>query len=221
NQNLADVIYDWTVPNELQVASQLFGESDLLVHYQVPLIDGNDVYMEFKSGNSNKNNFTGLDWAENKLSWQSGQLVQVWSFASDWKAPGSYFDFWEPVFHSTLANGSIYVPGAGGTIFRVNKSNGSLIARINPFSTIDNNTYEAGPITVDSSGNLFYNVIKLQPGGGFYSKDSVDSWLVKVAPDNSTTRVSYSVLTPGTPGPDDRCEVTFSQSLLPFPPSPT
>ena len=117
NQNLADVIYDSSVPDELQVTTQLFGEADLLIHYQVPLIDGNDVYMEFKSGNANKNFFTGLNWAENKLTWQNGNLVQVWSFASDWKAPGSYFDFWQPVFHSVLANGALYVPGAGGTIF--------------------------------------------------------------------------------------------------------
>ncbi len=221
NQNIANIIYDSTVAGELSAANQVFGESDLLVHYQVPLIDGTDVYMEFKSGNASKNTFSQMNWAENKLSWQNGNLVQVWSFASDWKAPGSYFDFWEPVFHSVLANGALYVPGAGGTIFKVNKATGAQIARINPFTTIDANTYTAGPISADSSGNLYYNVIKLQPGGGFYSKDSVDSWLVKVAPDNSTTRVSYSVLTPGTPGPDDRCEISFPQSQAPWPPSPT
>lgn len=221
NQNIANIIYDSTAQDEINVANQLFGAADLLVHYQVPLIDGNDVYMEFKSGNASKNTFSQMNWAENKLSWQSGTLVNVWSFASDWKAPGSYFDFWEPVFHSTLANGALYVPGAGGTIFRVNKTTGAQIARINPFTTIDANTYTAGPITLDSSGNLYYNVIKLQPGGDFYSKDSVDSWLVKVAPDNSTTKVSYSVLTPGTPGPEDPCEISFSQSLAPWPPSPT
>ncbi len=221
NRNIADVIYDSTVPGEISVATQLFGEADLLVHYQVPLIDGNDVYMEFKSGNPGKNSFAQMNWAENKLTWTNGALVQVWSFSSDWKAPGSYLDFWEPVFHSVLANGALYVPGAGGTIFRVNKSTGAQVARINPFGTIDNNTYTAGPISADSAGNLYYNVIKLQPGGGFYSKDSVDSWLVKVAPDNSATKVSYSVLTPGTPGPDDPCEISFAQNLAPWPPSPT
>lgn len=223
NRNLADVIYDPTVPDELSAAAQVFGDADLLVHYQVPLIDGNDVYMEFKSGNASKNTFSQLNWAENKLTWQGANLVQVWSFASDWKAPGNYSDFWQPVFHSVLANGALYVPGAGGTIFRVNKSTGAQIVRINPFTTIDSNTYTAGPISADSSGNLYYNVIKLQPGGGssFYAKDSVDSWLVRVAPDNSTTRVSYSVLTPGTPGPDAPCEISFDQNLAPWPPSPT
>src|SRR5262249_41986730 len=73
----------------------------------------------------------------------------------------------------------------------------------------------------DASGNLYYNVIKLQGNSGFYSKDSVDSWLVKVAPDNSTTKASYFVLTPGAPGPDDRCEISFPQSQAPWPPSPT
>lgn len=221
NRNLADVIYDSTVPGEISAATQLFGEADLLVHYQVPLIDGNDVYMEFKSGNPNKNTFSQMNWAENKLSWQNGALVQAWSFASDWKAPGSYADFWEPVFHAVLANGALYVPGAGGTIFRVNKSTGAQVARINPFGTIDTNTYTAGPISADSAGNLYYNVVKIQPSGDFYDKDSVDSWLVKVAPDNSATKVSYSLLTPGTPGPEDPCEISFSQSLAPWPPSPT
>src|ERR1044072_6947963 len=221
NRNLADVIYDSTVPGEISAANQLFGEADLLVHYQVPLIDGSDVYMEFKSGSPSKNTFSQMNWAENKLSWQNGALVQAWSFASDWKAPGNYSDFWEPVFHAVLANGALYVPGAGGTIFRVNKSTGALVVRINPFGVIDTNTYTAGPISADSSGNLYYNVVKLQNGGSFYSKDSVDSWLVKVAPDNSATKVSYSVLTPGTPGPDDPCEIAFSTAVLPWPPSPT
>ena len=221
NRNLADVIYDSTVPGEISAANQVYGEADLLLHYQVPLIDGNDVYMEFKSGNASKNTFSQMNWAENKLSWQNGALVQAWSFASDWKAPGNYSDFWEPVFHSVLANGALYVPGAGGTIFRVNKSTGALVVRINPFGVIDTNTYTAGPISADSSGNLYYNVVKLQNGGSFYSKDSVDSWLVKVAPDNSATKVSYSVLTPGTPGPDDPCEIAFSTAVLPWPPSPT
>src|ERR1044071_4601964 len=116
NNNIANIIYDSTVPGEISAATQLFGEADLLVHYQVPLIDGTDVYMEFKSGNASKNTFSQMNWAENKLSWQNGSLVQVWSFASDWKAPGSYADFWEPVFHFVLANCALYVPRAGRPI---------------------------------------------------------------------------------------------------------
>src|SRR5690242_4366508 len=82
NRNIADIIYDPTVPAEQAAAAQVFGEAELVVHYQVPLIDGNDVYMEFKSGSPSKNTFSMMNWAENKLSWQNGALVQVWSFAS-------------------------------------------------------------------------------------------------------------------------------------------
>ena len=177
--------------------------------------------MEFKSGNANKNFFTGLNWAENKLSWQSGNLVQVWSFASDWKAPGNYFDFWEPVFHSVLPMAHCTFPAP---VERFSRSTNQLVLRLresirSPQSTLTPilpaqsvRTVPAISITTSSS---------FSPGGSFYSKDSVDSWLVKVAPDNSTTRVSYSVLTPGTPGPDAGCEISFPQAQAPWPPSPT
>src|SRR6202011_1273940 len=45
NRILADMVYDPLAP-----AAQAAEGGDLLVHYQVPLVDGNDVYMEFKSG---------------------------------------------------------------------------------------------------------------------------------------------------------------------------
>jgi hypothetical protein len=222
NQNLVNLIYDPLVPDEMAAATQVFGEADLLVHYQVPLVDGNDVYMEFKNGTVSTHSYATQNWYENKLRWQGPNLVQQWSFASDWKAPGDMSDFWEPVFHAALANGDLYVPGAGGTIFRVKKQNGALIARINPFASIDSRVFTVSPLTADSSGNIYYNVVQLQPGGNsFYSKDSVDSWLVKVTPANVVTKVSYSLLTPGTPGPDDGCEVSFDPSTLPWPPSPT
>ena len=48
--------------------------------------------------------------------------MAAWQFSTDWKAPGSQNDFWEPVFHPALANGSLYVPGAGGSIWKVNKA---------------------------------------------------------------------------------------------------
>jgi hypothetical protein len=222
NQNLVDIVYDPTAPLEKAIAEEVFGEEDLLLHYQVPLVDGNDVYMEFKSGQPRADTFSHLIWSENKLSWQGNNLVQQWSFTSDWKAPGSYFDFWQPVFHPALANGSLYVPGAGGTVYRVNKSNGSVIAQISPFTSNNQQRYTISPISVDSSGNVYYNVIQLQGvDQGFYNNDSVDSWLVKVDANNNASKVSYSTLTPGTPGPNDLCEVSFSPDQLPWPPSPT
>lgn len=221
NQNLVNIVYDPLVPDEMAGAFAVFGdEPALLAHYQAPLVDGADVYMMYKSGTFNTKKYSTQSWGETKYTWSGNSLNVVWQFASDWKAPGSlFYDFWEPVFHPALANGSLYVPGAGGTIWRVNKTTG-IGTRINPFATVDSNTYTAGPITVDGSGNLLYNVVQLQPGGNsFYSKDSVDSWLVRVTPANTTSMVSYYTLVPDAPGANDPCERTFT-AAPPWPPSP-
>jgi hypothetical protein len=219
-------VFDPLVADELAAN---FGE--LTGHYQVPLIDGSSVFMEFKSGTYNKNRYSTQTWGENGFQWQNGQLVNVWSFTSDWKAPGSQSDFWEPVFHGVLANGFVYVPGAGGTLFKLNKGNGAVISRINPFGSLDSSIIVAGVPTVDSAGHIFYNAIQQfnkGAGASFYQHDIVDSWLVKVSPDDSTVTVSYSALVTipaansgAAPGPNDPCLTVFSQSQLPFPPSPT
>jgi len=153
---------------------------------------------------------------------------------SDWTAPGSQADFWEPVFHGVLANGSIYVPGAGGTLFRLDEATGAIVLRINPFGgKIDPAIVVAGMPTADQKGNIYYNAIQQFNAGngvGFYQHDIVDSWLVKVAPDNSVSKASYSILSAQTatatgsdpaPGPDDSCLTVFSEKKLPWPPSPT
>src|SRR5262249_8767104 len=94
--------------------------------------------------------------------------------------------------------------------------------RINPFgTTVDPNTFTAGPLSSDSSGNIYYNVIKIDPSqfDPFTgTATTVGSWLVKVAPDNSTSLVSYSALVPDAP---TTCRGRFPNSALPWPPSPT
>ena len=227
NRTLADIVYDPLVPAEMAANS-----GELLAHYQVPLIDNaTSIFMEFKSGTYNKNRYDTQIWGENGFQWINGQLTQVWSFTSDWKAPGSQADFWEPVFHAVLANGFIYVPGAFGTIFKLRKSDGSVVSRINPFGTFDPTIIVAGVLTADSAGNIYYNTIQqYNPGTGisFYAHDIVDSWLVKVSPSDSTTLVSYSALTGTTaanslPSPHsaDQCLGEFSLKQLPWPPSST
>jgi hypothetical protein len=232
NAVLASVGYDPLVPDEMAAT-----DGELLAHYQVPLIDdANTVYMEFKAGAYNKNRYSTQIWGERGHQWVNGQLVQQWSFTSDWKAPGSQADFWEPVFHPVLANGFIYVPGAGGTLFKLDKSTGEVITRINPFASIDPTDpinpaiVVAGVPTVNASGAILYNTIQEFNGGngGFYRHDIVDSWLVKVNPDDSFATVSYSVLVSKTaansapsPQPGDSCLTTFLTSQLPWPPSPT
>jgi hypothetical protein len=227
NRTLADLVYDPLVPSEMAAES-----GTLLAHYQVPLIDNaTTIFMEFKTGVYNKNRYDTQTWGENGFQWINGQLTQVFSFTSDWTAPGSQGDFWEPVFHGVLANGYLYVPGAGGTLFKLRKNDGSVVSRINPFPTLDPTIIVAGVLTTDNAGNVYYNAIQqYNPGTGisFYAHDIVDSWLVKIGPQDSTAKVSYSVLTAATaanslasPQPTDQCLGEFAVKQLPWPPSPT
>jgi len=218
---LADVVYDPFVPQEQADPLQA---PDLLVHYQVPLVDGNNVYMEFKSGT-----YTSLDhwetqiWNERRLQWQGGHLNTVWNFQSDWKpAPyGSLFNGpgWEPVFHAVLSGSSVYVPGAGGSIFKVNKSNGAG-TRISPFgATLDRDTFTVSPLTADSAGNIYYTVDEFVHGQA-WNADVVGSWLVKVAPNGTFQTATITSLTPGAPGANDKCLGVFNTNQLPWPPTP-
>src|SRR5262249_12257943 len=123
---LADIIYDPNVPLEKQDPN---AEGDLLVHYQTALTDGDDVFMEFKSGT-----FTDMEhwetqiWNQKRLHWENGALVEKWTFQSDWKpvpfasltsgnGPG-----WEPVYHAVLVGDFVYDPGFGGTVFKLRRS---------------------------------------------------------------------------------------------------
>ena len=174
NETLAKMTYD---PFVAQEQAENFGE--LLAHYQAPLTNGRDVFMEFTSGTyvscnppgsytpfpCGNDNWFNQTWNEKRLHWEGGQLTEKWSFASDWHpAPdaGGELGGWQPVFHAALSNDVVWVPGAGGTVFEVSYGSGKVIARFNPFGTsIDPNTFVTSPITVDAQGNAYYNVLKL------------------------------------------------------------
>src|SRR4051812_45015053 len=104
-------------------------------------------------------------WNERRLHWQDGHLVEKWDFATDWRPPpGPALNFLgpaEPVFHGILANGFVYVPGAGGTLFKLARGSGAVVARINPFGTLAPHTFEAGPPVADQHGNIYYQAIRL------------------------------------------------------------
>ena len=170
---LADIVYDPFVEAEKQETG-----GSLLVHYAKPLVDDSGVYMESKSGSyvSCQPPGSGLPapcgpagrasqtWNVRKLVWRGTALVEAWNFASDWKpepAGGAIGD-WEPVFHPAIAGDFVYVPGAGGTVFKLARSDGRLIARINPFGTsVDAATFVAGGLAADGAGSVFYNVVRL------------------------------------------------------------
>ena len=195
---LADTIYDPNAP-----ASAADQGGDLLAHYQTPLTDGDDVFMEFKSGT-----FTTLQhwetqtWNQKRLHWENGQLVEKWTFQSDWK-PVPYASlvtgngpFWEPVYHAVLVGDNVYDPGFGGTVFKLARGNGTVVARINPFgTTIDPSIFVAGPLSADAAGNVYYNAIKLNLANP-WDTDIVNSWLVKIAPDGTATKQPLPLLLP-------------------------
>jgi len=219
---LQDIVYD---PFTQQEQTDPLSAPDLSVHFQAPLLDGDNVYMEFKSGT-----YTTLDhwetqiWNEKRLHWENGSLVVKWSFASDWK-PAPYYHgqptgpAWEPVFHAVLAGNFIYVPGASGSIYKLNKLNGSLVAHISPLGA-DQDTFLSGPPAVDAAGNVYYHASKFVHGAGAWNSDVLGSWLVKVATNGTAQVVTYASLNPGAPAGNDKCLSVFKDNELPWPPTP-
>jgi outer membrane protein assembly factor BamB len=204
---VADVIYDPFVPLE-----QADSDGDLLVHYQVPLIHENDVFMMFKTGNPQPPpNFRRNDqiWNEKRLHWEAGSLVEKWTFQSDWKPEPAPPAFWEPVFHPALSGDAIYVPGAGGSVFKLNQGDGTNLGRISPFGALDPNTFVAGPITSDDAGNILYHAIQMRA-----DRSLVDSWLVRVSNTGDVQTMSFTGLIPDAP---TTCIGQFGASQLPWP----
>jgi hypothetical protein len=196
---LGDLLVDPFVAQE-----QAESSGDLLAHYQVPLVDGNHVFIESKSGTYVSCNPPGSGqpypcgpdswnnqiWNEQAYVWQNGSLVQTWNFQSDWK-PEPNTDVggqnqdglggWEPVFHPVLWNGYLFVPGWGGTIYKVNEATGAEVAQYNPNgTTIDSNSFVSGPLTIDQDGNVYYNVLALDATNP-WSVDIRNAFLVKVS----------------------------------------
>jgi hypothetical protein len=236
-RQLADITYDPFVPS-----AQTESGGALLTHYQAPIVNGNDVYMLVKTGNYTScspagawrngaacgpNAWNSMVWNEARFTWINNVLTRVWTFQSDWKPipNGTGLGGWEPVFHPVDANSSLYVPGASGTVWKVNQTSGTSSAHINPFasmSIVPANTYVAGPLTADGQGNIYYNVIEVAPGDPFVS-DIAGAWLVKITSADTASVVPYATLVPNAPAaPATTCAGRFtSAATLPWPPSPT
>src|SRR4029079_349518 len=61
-RNIVNIVYDPLVPQEMAQAEEFFGEEDLLAHFQAPLVDGNAVYMMFKSGTVDNPDYSTQTW---------------------------------------------------------------------------------------------------------------------------------------------------------------
>jgi hypothetical protein len=237
---LANIVYDPFVVQE-----QAETDDGLLAHYPVTLVDGDDFYIEIKTGSyipcisagnwnhgaaCGPNAWDQMIWNAARYTWVGGKARQQWVFKSDWKPEtnGAGLSGWEPVFHPALANGVLYVPGAGGTLWKVDKTAGTSLAHIDPFNgaaSDPKNTFVAGPLTADAAGNIYYNVLQLvdpsvtDPWNG---ADSVGAWLVKVDATDATTMATYASLVPGAPdAAGTNCPGQFNMEPVPWPPSAT
>jgi len=200
---LASVTFDPFVQQELLDAKANNGGAELLVHYQAPLVTGDDVYLETKSGSyTGSANWNSQVWGETYYHWESGALVEKASFESDWKPEPIELADWEPLFHSALDGNTLWVPGASGTVYKVDRISMLQLAQVNPFgSTLDPNTYVSGPITVAPDGTVLYNVVHVAT-----DLSDISGTMVRIEPDGVTVHaVDYPSLAPSAPAPTDSC----------------
>ncbi|HEX3766315.1 MAG TPA: hypothetical protein VHW23_46805 [Kofleriaceae bacterium] len=230
---LSSTVYD---PFLAQEIADTFGV--LFVHYQTPLIDGDDLYMMTKKGTytpcdvdptsgfpscnlpDERYRLNSQVWSEQRFAIApDGKLTLQWSYDSDWKPePAAIF---EPVFQPALAGTLIAIPGAGGALWELDRMSGQVVRHVTPFGpTVDPDTYVAGGLSVGADGTIYYNALKLvhdapnaAPGQG---------WLVVVSPDGTARTADYASLVPGAPAAADQCFLTYSDTVnpppLPWPP---
>lgn len=223
---LSDMVYDPFTEQEIADA-----RGALIIHYQTPLIDGDDLYMMTKRGsytpctvfssgpfcNSPDQLYRRHSqvWAEQLFTIAAdGTLTLQWTFDSDWKpVPGIFF---EPMFQPALSGDLIAIPGGGGTLWELDRRSGSVVRRVQPFgNAVDPDLYVAGGLTVASDGTIYYNAVKLdhtQPNAV-----PSQSWLVAVSPDGTARTVDYATLVRGAPAPGDPCFGTYNIQATPLP----
>ncbi|MEA2164628.1 MAG: hypothetical protein QOK37_2755 [Thermoanaerobaculia bacterium] len=212
----SDIVYEPFIAQEQAAGSGA-------PHYQVPLVDGDDVFMEFKSGTyTTPAHWETQVWSIHDLRWINGALADQWTALSDWKpVPAGGPAVFEPVFHSILANGFVYMPASGGTLLQIDRNDGHVVRRINPFASIDPNVYVSGAPAADAAGNIYYGAFSLD-GSNPWGKDITGAWLVRVRPDGSATKTEFASLVPNAPKPSDQCTISFPRTEpRPLPPSPT
>lgn len=216
---LATAVFDPFVSDELADAKAQNGDAALLAHYQTSLVAGDDVYVETKSGTYTSMQSWGTQvWGETYYQWQSGALVKVASFESDWVPEPFQLAQWEPLFHAALDGNVLWVPGAGGTVYQVDRHSMLKLAQVNPFgSTIDPNTYVSGPITVAADGTVLYNALHVAA-----DLSDASGTLVRIEPDGVTVHAAdYSALMLNPPSPTGSCLGAYydDNTPLPWPPA--
>lgn len=209
-------------------------DGDLRVHYQVPLVVGEDVYLLAKTGTYTAPcdqpdggeqgcyAWSSQVWTESRYHWSGGTLKPDWTVTSDWKPVPSELASAEPLFQPVVANDALYLPAASGTLLKVDRKSGAELARLDPFGgAADPDTYVSGPLVADASGNVYYNALKLDHDRPVLGE--AQGWLVRVTPADQATARSYDELVTGAPT-GQSCHGTFAAMAtppaLPWPPPP-
>lgn len=197
---------------------------DLLVHYAAPILDADNVFVEIKVGTYTAGDWSTQAWGVEDLRWVGSQLVPQWTAFSDWTpvpfTGGSVGPIFEPIFQPVLANNSIYMPGRGGSILRIDRDTGQTVARLGATEPLDAATFVAGPPVVDAAGNVLYNVIAFAPStSNPWTTDVRDAWITRINPSGKATRAHYAGFVTGAPAATSQCLAAFVDAQLPWPPS--
>ncbi len=203
-------------PFAAQVAQQV---GYLPVHYQAPLLVGEDVYMLEKAGTQPVCDDTtqgecgfgawaDVTWGETHLVWSNGTLAKSWRFETDWKPLPLDFAKWETVFHPAVFGDFLYVPGGNGSIYRVDRHSGAVLAQIKPSlpGAGTAQMFVTGPLTIDSKGSVFFNVLVAEMRGP-------TTHLVRVSGSGEkqvVSSVAYDSLVATAPAADDLCDFLYA-----------
>jgi len=225
-------------PNLPQETAETGGS--LLVHYQVPLVVGDDVYAAVKTAGTyvscadhvkhtpfpcGPDAWDSQTWNEQHFVWQGNQLVASWTVQSDWKPPpnrGSapttaQLGGWEPQFHAVISGNSLWMPAGSGGAMQVDRTTGQVLATIRPFGT-DTSVFVAGPLTATAAGDIVYTAIRLDLADPWGDNDP-EGFLVRIR-GGTPTIATWTNLVPGAPNPQDTtCEGTYVVATAqPLPP---
>ena len=216
-QILADVVIDQLFDAELAASHYL------PVHFQAPLIDDDRVFMVRKGGvytpcepmvpgdsqpcahPADFHRFESQTWSEVGYAWQGDQLVEQWTFDSDWKPPLGH----EVVFHPVIAGDRLVVPMGGGAVAYVDPETGETTKTVRPFGD-DPDVYIVGALA-EWHGVVFYNAMKIDPVQ-LYS--DAQSWLVEIDTDGHPHKADYADLVSGTPSD---CYAGYAYNAMPVP----
>ncbi|MCU1279656.1 MAG: hypothetical protein JWM53_3202 [bacterium] len=199
----------------------------LQVHYQAPLVVGEDVYVMSKGGtftdpcptpdggtNAPCYAWDSQVWSESRYAWSNGELRLQWTVPSDWKPVPSDLTATEPMFQPAISGDLLYVPAGQGTLSKIDRHSGAVLGSVG--LPADPDLYVSGPLVADSAGNIYYNAIKLDHDAP--ATRDAKGWLVRVSPSDESTSASYDDLVPSAPT-GAACHGTFA-NMQPPPPLP-